>query len=234
MTLSCAIMAHPDRKPYVDELLLQLNSAVPISWDGAGEPSAIGEQRWKVGREAWQMFASGADWHVVLQDDAIVCDDFLAGFAKALEHVPEQALVASAYCGAKRPGQIPFTRIAKTARNDGASWLRSMQVWWGVAIAARTETIEPMLEWCDTKIGSPYDSRIGAYYRWKAGSDAWFTWPSLVDHRDGPSLIAGHRDVGRNAREFHKGSALDLTWDGPVVDDPRMRKYDLKRRAVAR
>lgn len=225
-------MAHPVRETYVEELLISLgirDAIGMVSWDRVAEPSSIGEQRWKTGRTAWMLHDSDADWHVVLQDDAVVCDDFLAGFSEALDHLPDEAVVASAYCGSKRPGQIPFTRLARQARTDDASWLRSMQVWWGVAIAARTETIEPMLEWCDAKTGSPYDSRIGAYYRRVLDTDCWYTWPSLVDHRDGPSLIAGHRDQGRRAREFHESSALDLTWDGPVIDDPRLLKRDLLR-----
>lgn len=233
MSLSASIMAHPARKQYVDELLEVLGTDVPVSWDTVEEPSSIAEQRWATGRQAWLMYDPAADWHIVIQDDTIACQDFLAGFANALEYLPDDALIASPYCGTKRPGQVPFTKIAREARRDGAAWLRSIRVWWGVAMACRTETIEPMLEWCDEQIGRPYDSRIGAYYDLEHGSDGWYTWPSLVDHRDGPSLIA-HRDAGRHAREFHEGSALNLSWDGPIIDDPRLRQRDVMRKVAER
>jgi hypothetical protein len=88
---------------------------------------------------------------------------------------------------------------------------------WGVAIAVRTPTIPAMLDWCDTRVPLSYDTRVGRYYRDVLNQYTFHTWPSLVDHRDGPSLVGHGR--GRSAHRVHAGSALELDWSGPVVND---------------
>lgn len=226
-TLSASIMAHPVRENFVDELVASLDRPVPVHWDLAGPPTSQGDQRWRNGDGAWRMYDPDADWHVVIQDDAIVCEDFLAGFEKALAHVPDSnAQVVSAYVGSKRPSQIVFTNMAREARFKDASWAKALQLSWGVAIALRTDTIEPMLEWCGRLQGVPYDRRISRFYYYEAEVACWFTWPCLADHRSSPSLVA-HGDGGRHARSFHNGSALDLTWDGPVIYDKRLKRREI-------
>lgn len=235
MRLSASIMAHPVRESLVDELVASLDRPVAVHWDLAGPPTSQGEQRWNNGVGAWRMYDPDADYHVVIQDDAAVCEDFLAGFEKALERVPnDNAQVVSAYIGSKRPSQMVFTNMARQARFEDASWVRGLKLSWGVAIALRTDTIEPMLEWCSELQGAPYDLRISKYYRDEVNIDCWYTWPCLVDHRQSPSLVA-HGDQGRHARSFYQGSALDLAWGGPIIYDRRLKRREiLDRRERAR
>lgn len=221
MRVSAAIMAHPVRRAEVEELQASLDRDIPVSWATNREPSKRPEARWQTGRAAWQMHDPAADWHIVIQDDAIVSADLLAALEKAVEHITIEAPM-SPYLGTKRPAQQVYLDLIRQATRRRASWIRGLSINWGVAIAAPTSTIPDMLRWCDTRRTMPYDMRIGRYYRDHLRVATWYTWPSLVDHRQGPSLV-GHGDEGRHAHRHHASSALHLTWDGPIVDDPRLR-----------
>lgn len=235
--VSAAIMAHPVRADHVADLQARLDRQVPVIWDeDTSPPSNDRERRWQTGRRAWQAtLTPDAEWGVVIQDDALPCPDLIAGLEQALTHVPDDINIVSPYLGTKRPVQLTYTKMARDARTVGAAWVCSLALSWGVAIACRTSTIQPMLDWCDMQRGKPYDMRVGRYYRDHLNQYCWYTWPSLVDHREGPSLIA-HGDTGRHAHQHHTGSALDIDWSGPLVTDPRVlrREQQLARQASRR
>jgi len=208
VSLSVSVMAHPVRRPLVEELLEQLGD-VPVAWDQHAQPSPLPYRRWATGRRAWQMADPSSDWHVVVQDDALVSNNFREGFAKALDHVPFGAIV-SAYLGTKRPSQRYVQQAIGRAEQAGSSWATMNGLNWGPAIAVPTVSIPQMLAWCDEKVDLPYDTRIGRFYRDQLGWECWYTWPSLVDHRQGPS-ICGHGSVGRFAHRFAE-DALAVDW----------------------
>jgi hypothetical protein len=219
--LSATVMAHPVREAQVVELLDSLDREIPVSWDTAGPPSSDPRQRWANGRRAWEMHDPSADWHIVIQDDAVVVPDLLAGLEAALEHVPANTIVCP-YVGTKRPSKGQITEAVRVATEQGARWLNMRSLNWGVAIAAPVDSIGEMLAWCSDSSDDParllmsYDKRIGVYYRDILGWRTWYPFPSLVDHRGGPS-ICGHSE-GRVAHRMHDGSALDVDWMGPVLD----------------
>ena len=208
VALSVAVMAHPVRRSLVEELLAQLGD-VPVSWDPHTETSADPARRWATGRAAFEMADPESDWHVVVQDDAVVAEHFREGLAEALKHVPFGAIV-SGYLGTKRPAQNHVRSAIAHADKHGSPWVVLDQLKWGPAIAVPTHTIPEMLEWCDLQVTAPYDARIGWYYCDVLGWSCWYTWPSLVDHRQGPSLC-GHGAVGRFAHRF-ADDALEPDW----------------------
>lgn len=227
-SLSASVMAHPTRTRYVDQLLDQLDRPVPVSWDLGGPPSPDRERRWANGVQAWRM-ADGSDWHLVLQDDVTVCRDLLGGLERALERVPDHIGIVQPYVGKNRPLGSHFITLAGRAEKEGASWIQHRSMCWGVAIAVRTPSIEAMIEWASLRKTLTYDTRLGRYYRDVLGQPTWYTWPSLVDHRDIPSLV-GH-GVGRTAHKPYSGSALELSWDGPLIED-QVRLTASKRRQM--
>lgn len=221
MRVSASIMAHPDRAPAVAELLAALDREVPVHWDLEGPPAGNGDRVWRVAREAWRMFDPSAGYHVLIQDDALPCADFLAGMERALDHVPDHALVCP-YLGQGRNVPRRWAQMAERADSAGASWVRSYTLMWGVSIAVPTRFIPDMIAWCDRKAGMPDDMRVGRWFQ-RQHIDTWYTWPSLIDHRRGPSLTK-HRQVERVARRHHPGSALELDWSGPTVMDPMITR----------
>lgn len=217
MEVSASVMAHPDRAESVSALLEALDRPAPVYWDPAGPPSGDGDRVWSVAREAWAMADPAARYHVLIQDDALPCRDLLAGLEKALEHVEPGSLVCP-YLGQGRMVPTRWEQMARRADAAGAAWVRSTKLMWGVCLAAPVEIIPEMIEWCDRKARMPDDMRVGRWFE-RAGREVWYTWPSLVDHRAGPSLTK-HRATERTARRYHPGSALELDWAGPVVTDP--------------
>lgn len=239
MKISASIMAHPDREPYVMDLLSVLDHDVPVHWDPEGPPSGSGDRVWRVARAAWQLYDPGADYHVMLQDDAVPCPDFLAGMERALDHVPDDALVIP-YLGQGKNVPRRWADMAARADAVGASWVRSHTMMWGVCAAVPTRFIPDMITWCDTKAGMPDDMRVGRWFQ-RRHIDTWYTWPSLIDHRLVPS-ITKHRQVERTARRHHRRSALMLDWTGPTIFDPmiaharglRSRPHNRRRRVGVR
>lgn len=217
MKVSASIMTHPDRASMVKELKAALDWDVPVYTDPGGKASGNGDRVWKVAREAWQMFDPCAGYHVLIQDDALPCADYLDGMQLALDHVPDDSLVCP-YLG--RGSNIPkrWDVMAQRADAAGASWIRSHTLMWGVSIAVPTRFIPEMIKWCDRKAGMPDDMRVGRWFQ-RQKIDTWYTWPSLIDHRSVPSLTK-HRQRERVARRHYQGSALKLDWSGPTVVDP--------------
>lgn len=227
MTLSAAIMTHPERSVELDQLRARLDRDVPVYSDPGGPPSGHGDRVWSVAREAWAMYDPDAEYHTLIQDDAVPCADLLVGLEQALAHLPHAAIV-SPYLGSGRAVPERWGRLAREADRQGASWVRSDRLIWGVCLVAPTEIIPDMITWCDLKAGMPDDMRVGAYAQ-RHGLEVWYTWPSLVDHRTDMPSLTKHRARERVAQRHHQGSALSLRWNGPVIADPMLR-----RRASAR
>ena len=220
MKLSCSVMAHPDRAEYVGQMITDLGplgESVPVHWDPEGKASGNADRVWRQARSAWGMFSEHADWHVLLQDDAVPCPDFLEGLALALDHVHGPAIV-SGYLGQGRLVPARWTTLAGRAEREGASWIRSNTLMWGVCIALRTVDIPLMIDWADRRAAIPDDMRVSGWAK-RFERDVWYTWPSLVDHRPVPSLTK-HRAHDRTARRLLISSARDVSWSGPVVTDP--------------
>lgn len=205
MKLSVKIMAHKKRAALIPDLVQRLGiTDDDVIWDRK-------QDRWDTGRRAWEAVDKTADWGCVIQDDAMVCSDFIAGMEQALDHVPQTCLV-SPYVGTRRPAASKVERAVREARNADVSFIEMPSLNWGVAITAPTTVIPSMLPWCDRQAYPNYDRRIGRYVIDVLGWPTWCTWPSLVDHREIPSLV-GHGS-GRTAHEFigEDVSALAIDW----------------------
>lgn len=229
MKLSVSVMAHPAREEWVGELLEALGREVPVpvSWDTAGPPSSNLEKQWANASRAWGMHDPDADWHMMVQDDAIVVPDLLAGLEKALDHVPPNVVVQP-YIGTKQPYAGLVSRKVAAADEMDASWISMPSLMWGVAVIVPVSEISGMLAWCSHPERRTWadDKRVGRYFRDVLGWGCYCPWPSLVDHRQGPS-ISGHDNGGRRARRMWDRSALERDWTGPVVTD--VRPYRIER-----
>lgn len=226
MTLSVAVMAHQSRHQQVDELTAALDSEVWVSWD-TQPASKNPQQRWATARQAWLLAAAAdADWCLVLQDDALVCDDFVAGAMTALWNVPQPDAVVSFYLGSGRPHIHHCQRVVRMARKAHVSWASMQFLYWGVAVALPTTAVQSMIDWGNDprRAKMPYDGRIARWARDTMQWPCWYTVPSLVDHRDEGSLV-GHDVPGRRALDFHAGSALAVDWSRrPAGDMLKIRR----------
>ncbi len=226
--ISVAIMAHPSRTAMVDELLTGLDQDAAVVWDEKSD-------RWDTGRRSLLAYDPEAEYHLVIQDDSIPCADLLTGLNAAVEHVPHHCPLML-YVGNTRPHRGVIGRAVKEADKVGASWLVMAETYWGPGLVIPTHLIDELVEWGDSQRDANYDRRIGRWFR-NQGIEVWCPWPSLVEHRDSPSLVVG-RAGGRHAHRFLGAdvSALSIDWNGEAVwvPDPKgpVRRPDGVRKRV--
>jgi hypothetical protein len=224
-------MAHPDREEMVRRLLAALDRPVPVHWDSEGPPSGSGDRVWRTARAAWSLADPEADWHVLIQDDAIPCRDLLAGLERALKYVPPDEVV-SPYLGTGRNVPRRWEAMTSAADTAGSTWVRSRKVMWGVCLVLPVAAIPEMLVYADRRAGVPDDMRVAGWAE-KTGREVWYPWPSLVDHRPVPSLTK-HRAHDRVARRWHEGSALEINWTSHAVTDPMLARRNPSRSGPSR
>lgn len=206
MNISIAIMAHPKRRAAAEALLDQLSEypfvEAAVIYDTANE-------EWHTGKQALLQGVGKADWHVVIQDDAILTPRFYQNIKGAITALGEKALI-SLYTGTARP--MPDRVKAAVDKTPDGGWLAFHQLMWGVGIVIPTDHIEPMLEFVE-EIDLQYDNKVGEFYT-RNGLLTYYTVPSLVDHDDDlDTLIAGHgRDINPEPRKAHRLATGLIEW----------------------
>ncbi len=157
-----------------------------------------------------------AEWLLIVQDDAIPVDDFLTHVAAALEHRPGD--LVSFYLGNSRPPEWQPAVEDACARADelGAAWITATRLLHGVAIAIPTPAIPELLAWC-RRSTAPYDERLGMYWQSVRHRPVFYSWPSLVDHDDGPTVVE-HRDgEQRTQPRVARRVGVSVSWATPAV-----------------
>ena len=188
-------MAHPSRQKYFNYLTEKLGD-VPfaIDYESKGE--------WENCKAAWRLHDPTAEWHVVIQDDAIICNDFYKRaeevIVKAKEILQADDYVCNFYYG-KRMSAL---KEASDALKKGY-WINGYPKW-GVAICMQTKFIEEMIAMGDLLghlgLGTKDDARIAKFIGSKKMM-VYFPMPSIVNHRHGKSLV-GDPGEGRSAYKF--------------------------------
>lgn len=204
MNISITIMAHPKRADAAQELFDQLQqypfSEISITWDQRNE-------EWDTGKRSLQAGIGVGDWHVVIQDDALLTPNFYENIEGAINAVPEKVLI-SLYTGTVKP--MPEQIISAVSKAYYASWLKYMLLLWGVGIVIPSDHIEPLLEFVDTPEFNEtlYDMKIGMFYQ-RHRLPIYYTVPSLVDHDDDMGSL-----IGTDAKEPRRAHRLA---DGVVL-----------------
>jgi hypothetical protein len=116
------------------------------------------------------------DYHLVIQDDAIICDDFYKHLEREIKAHPGKA-----YCLYLGKRKRLVNRMKEWERNKG---VERQHLSWAVALCLPTKIINGMIEYADQIKGlaNHDDSRIGRYLK-RIGLRIWHPIPSLVDHR---------------------------------------------------
>jgi hypothetical protein len=210
--LSVAIMAHHKREKWVPDLESQLPGVVTV-WDQKND-------RWDTGSRSLMAYDPSADYHMVVQDDALLPQDFYEGVKKMLTHVPPGHPVGL-YYGRVRPRAQETRSLVAKAHRQKASFIVHNGPWWGVGIVIPTAHIPTLTAWgANNNQIANYDRRISRFYL-ERQIPCYYPNPSLIDHRTGsenPSLVPGRTALNRRAWQFvGPRSALDVDWSGPVV-----------------
>ena len=199
--MKIGVVAHIARVRLADKLVRNVRADVICLDKGMVGPQANHLRVWR----KLQRITAAGEWAVVLEDDAQPCNNFRAQAQAALDSIP-QARIASFYLGKLRPThyQDRVGQAVAAAERDDASWIVGDAVLHGVAIALRGETIGSMIAEVE-KSGRPIDDSI-TYWARKRYTECWNCWPSIVQHRDVPTIIQdrtdGAREPGRVAWQF--------------------------------
>lgn len=202
MRLAVAVVGHVQRADQAARLAVQLAPAALFLDDGS-----LGE--WANHERALRWGATTLNHHLlVIQDDALPIDGFLTLATMAASERPCD--IIGLYVGQQRPKAGTVARAVAQAERDGASWLASNSLWWGVATIFPSDLLEQILEDCSAS-DLHYDRRVGHWAK-RTGRDVLYTWPSLVDHADLPTVIAGRleRPAGRVAHKVGVPSFNDV------------------------
>jgi hypothetical protein len=126
-----------------------------------------------------------ATWAIIVEDDALPVPGFREQAEAALPMAPSP--IVSFYLGRMRPpwAQAGIQSAIEAADTENADWIVGTHLLHGVAYAIRTELLPSVMHY-PTPL--PVDQHIS---RWAQahGHLISYTWPSLVDHADGPTVV---------------------------------------------
>lgn len=191
MRVAVGVVAHEQRKQQALELADRARAA-HVSFDNGDIGCDQNHQ------QAWRQLAcTDTDWSIVLEDDAVIDDNFTSHARAALTHAPRN--IVSFYLGTARPPhwQTRISDALDKAHANDAAWIVSTHLLHAVAVAIRAPLVPAMLEHVARRRYLPIDEAIGQWARTLRQSTTErpiaYTVPSLVDHSDLPTL-AQHPD----------------------------------------
>jgi hypothetical protein len=214
MNITAAVMAHPKRKAQAEALASQLKEypfmEVTLSYDSPDAGSHQSE--WDNGCRAMRAGVNKGDWHVVVQDDAILCPLFYENLTGAIQSVPTRSLI-SLYTGTARPmGKRVLTAVNKAKTS---TWLQYWLLMWGVGLLIPSNHIEAMLDFVSDR-KEQYDTRIGIFYQ-RNMLPIYYTMPSLVDHDDELPSLLGHGQT-LEPRVAHRMADGLVKWNSSIIN----------------
>lgn len=166
--LSITIMAHPDRKDYIPYLKDKLGDVLVV-WD---EKNNL----WDTCRRAWLAQDMSAEYGLVVQDDAIVCD----GFREKAEAMLNEDYIYSFFAGYMLESRI------RLAEKNGEDHVLTGVIFNEVALCMRTEHIRSMVKFSDDR-DARHDQFISQWAKFNK-IKVYHPIPSLIDHRDDDSI----------------------------------------------
>jgi hypothetical protein len=181
------IVAHISRQRWADELADQIK-ATHVSMDNG----TLGTYGNHLATWQYHQYNTDSDWAVVIEDDALPISDFRHQLGMALAAAPTD--IVSLYLGRSRPPQhqpaIATAIASATALNH--AWLTAPKLIHAVGVAIRTEHVADLCRTLQRTRGIDIDEAISEWAHMRHLTIG-YTLPSLVDHRDGPT-ITKHRD----------------------------------------
>ena len=178
--LSISVMAHPSRARHFDFLAEKLQ--FPVSRFCIDQQNNLLENS----KRSWRAHDPNADFHCVVQDDAVPVDNFRERAAAFITDQEERRIKA----GRPAQGYNFFLKqdqhLTPLWPKDGAYHDNVTRA--GIAICLPVAHIAPMLVEFDRQKSRHDDDRISEYCK-RNGIKILFPVPSLVNHRiDQPSL----------------------------------------------
>ncbi len=192
MSIAVVVVAHVARREMAEALTGKLGAVV--SWDD-GRLEAFGNHC-----QAMRMAAAtGASHAVIVEDDAVPHPDLTRCVERAVTLRPADLI--GLYVGRQRPRPEITEPYIRQAEATGSGWIEpATDLLWPVGYALPAQHVDAVIEAAQGMRGETA-GRLPAAWRKVTHRGAVLTWPSLLDHADGPSLTNEHpaRQPGRTA-----------------------------------
>jgi len=207
------IVAHTARLAQAEQLADRVDAEYISVDDGTLGCNGNHKKVW-----AW-LDVNASDWAIVLEDDSIPTEGFREQATQAL--AVTQSPVVSFYLGKHHIPTLDIERDKQQAiaRADAADahWIDSRQLLHAVAVAIHTDHINSMLTYiAQLPDFFPIDEAIT---HWLCNTDRSmaYTWPSLVDHTDQPTLFSHHDKLPRTPGRVAYRTGTHTTWTDRAV-----------------
>lgn len=225
-SVSTVIQHHKSRAEHLEKMLTRLGSNygdIQVVTD----PGDNGP--WHTAKIAWATSPTTHSHRLVLQDDVIFCQDFLAGVTRLARRRPGAVIGLYAQFGGKK---------LEEAIRAGEHWAQIPGKLAGPALLMPTKWALAFVRWHDAwlppysdasfwsdKMGCDTEKKLATaktcWADWRVRMFAqhhrlpiWFTVPSLVDHIGWNTSINGHNNKRKRAKFFlgEDKSALSVNW----------------------
>jgi hypothetical protein len=161
---------------------------------------------WNYRQAAERLVTTGATHVLVLQDDLLLCDNFLDGCFRLIELKPDR-LVSIFYM---RP------KVALACEEADTGWFVGIDLVYGGQFLCPIEFLRDFLPWVDRYVRPElkHDDvrwRIWSRYSPASPREVWTPVGSLLQHRGRGRSLMGHNNPGNRAPRFC-GDANDVDW----------------------
>lgn len=181
-------MAHPKRKALVESLLNQLKPMdIGVSFD---QKNNI----WDTCKRAWMLHDKNSDWHLVLQDDVILCKDFVIKVNDLIKKHGDNNNIFSLYLG----NRDRFKKEVNKLRPNGGIVVKK-NIHHEIALIFPTKKIIEMLNYCDSL--NPTDDKVINRYVTYKNLDVIIPLPNLINHRNN---IASLHELNKSTMAIRK------------------------------
>lgn len=187
-------MAHKKREKYIPYLQERLGGA-----DVSMDDGSLG--LWKNAKKCWLSFDPAKKFHLVVQDDSIICDNFREKLEKLLQRHGDNYVYCLFYRHKRKRTHGAMNDAAKAGLSEGGFLYPRLQ--WANAVVIPTKIIPEMIEFADKVNYTDIDDlRISEYLK-TINMPVFYPLPSLVNHRKGENSLIGHvNNLGRTASYY--------------------------------
>lgn len=210
MNISFGVMAHGDRANHANDLL---NKLLDMPFYTGFLSFDKNNSEWDNGKVCLENFSTLCDYHVVIQDDAIIGPNFYTNLEASLKALPQKSIL-SLYYGQGRPYPQKVKQAFDKAIETDSSFISHRTLLWAVCIAIPTEDIEPMLQHAKRYPKLQYDNRIGQFYKDRK-RPVYYTTKSIADHNDDLPSLTGHDTPRKRVAHCYTDEVLEF--NGKVV-----------------
>lgn len=196
-----------------DSLVEDILRVLPKDWDVSVIEDPERKGCWSTAKRAWETRSEESTHHLVLSDDAVLCDYFPELLIGAITARPEAVM---SLCTRQKE---PVDRAVV----EKCSWVHSNDVVYGQAIVIPSKDVQEMLDWVEKSVKPEYkhdDGRVGMWAR-VTTRGIYTPVPQLVRHAPGKSLV-GHRAAEGLGTPLFAGNTKDVNWDTDAVEDTKI------------